>query len=188
MGKSTTAEIFRDEGVPVWDADSAVAELYAKGGEAVEAIASRRPEAVQDGEVDRSALKVWISEDPEALAELEEIVHPLVAKDREKFLKETDAPVVLADIPLLFETGADDDVDAVVVVTAPAEVQRKRVLARPGMTDEMFETILARQLPDERKRARGDFIVETLTMDGARAAVREILKTVRARANARNRT
>ena len=188
MGKSTTAEIFRDEGVPVWDADSAVAELYAKGGEAVEAIASRRPEAVQDGEVDRSALKVWISEDPEALAELEEIVHPLVAKDREKFLKETDAPVVLADIPLLFETGADDDVDAVVVVTAPAEVQRKRVLARPGMTDEMFETILARQLPDERKRARGDFTVETLTMDGARAAVREILKTVRARANARNRT
>lgn len=188
MGKSTTAEIFREEGVPVWDADAVVAELYAKGGEAAEAIASRRPGAVHDGQVDRGALKAWISEDPEALTELEEIVHPLVAKDREEFLKETDARVVLADIPLLFETGADGDVDAVVVVTAPAEVQRKRVLARPGMTDEMFETILAHQMPDDQKRGRGDFIVETLTMDGAREAVREIVKTVKARANARNRT
>lgn len=187
MGKSTTAAMFRDEGVPVWDADEAVTRLYAQGGAAVAPISALRPEAVTDGKVDRGALKSWIAEDKAALGEIEKVVHPLVAADRAAFVAGADAEVVLLDIPLLFEIGAEKEVDAVVVATAPAEVQRQRVMERPGMTDEMFEAILGRQLPDAEKRTRADYIIETLTMDGARQAVRDILKEVRG-GHARNRS
>lgn len=188
MGKSTTAGMFRDEGVPVWDADAAVSRLYAEGGAAVPAIAALRPEAVTGGAVDRAALKAWIADDPGALAAIEAAVHPLVGADREAFLDAATAPVVLVDIPLLFETGADAGVDAVVVVTAPEAVQCERVLARPGMTSAMFETILARQMPDAEKRARADHIIETLGMDAARASVRDILEKVKGQADARDRS
>lgn len=181
MGKSTTAEMFRDEGVPVWDADAAVARLYGKGGAAVPPIAALRPGAVRDGAVDRGALKSWIAEDETALGEIEAAVHPLVAADRRAFVEGAEAEIVVLDIPLLFEIGAQDDVDAVAVVSAPPEIQRDRVMARPGMTDEMFRTIIARQMPDAEKRVRADYVIETLTMDGARAAVRDILEKVRQR-------
>lgn len=187
MGKSTTADMFQAEGVPVWDADASVDRLYSKGGAAVEAIKAIRPSAVRSGEVDRAELRRWTAEDPSALPTLEAAVHPLVAADRAEFLANAEAPVALVDIPLLFETGAETEVDAVVVATAPAEVQRQRVLSRPGMTGEMLSRILARQLPDAEKRARADFIVETLTMDEARETVRNIVKIARARADARDR-
>ena len=187
MGKSTTANMFRAEGVPVWDADEAVARLYARGGAAVAPISALRPEAVRNGMVDRDALKSWIAEDKTALGAIEKVVHPLVAADRAAFVARADADVVLVDIPLLFEIGAGTEVDAVVVVTAPAEVQRQRVMERSGMTDEMFEAILARQMPDAEKRARADYIIETLTMDGARQAVRDIVKGTRG-SHARDRS
>ena len=187
MGKSTTADMFKAEGVPVWDADAAVDRLYSRGGAAVEAVRAIRPAAVRADEVDRDELRRWTAEDRGALPALEAAVHPLVAKDRAEFLAKAEAPVVLLDIPLLFETGAETELDAVVVATAPADVQRQRVLSRPGMTREMFSRILARQLPDAEKRARADFIVETLTMDEARETVRNIVKKARARADARDR-
>jgi len=187
MGKSTTADMFKAEGVPVWDADAAVDRLYSRGGAGVEAVRAIRPAAVRSDEVDRDELRRWTAEDRGALPALEAAVHPLVAKDRAEFLAKAEAPVVLLDIPLLFETGAETELDAVVVATAPADVQRQRVLSRPGMTREMFSRILARQLPDAEKRARADFIVETLTMDEARETVRNIVKTARARADARDR-
>lgn len=155
MGKSTTAAMFAEAGVPVWDADAAVHRLYAFGGAAVAAFQQMHPEAVVDGAVDRVRLKAWIDEDPNALAQIEAVVHPLVAADRARFIEEnTASPVVLLDIPLLFETGAADRMDAVVVVSAPADVQRARVLERGTMTEEQFEMILSKQVPDAVKRAR----------------------------------
>lgn len=171
MGKSTTADMFRALDVPVWDADAAVHRLYQ--GAAVGPVAALCPEAVQQGHIDRAALKAWIARDPSALARLEAVVHPLVSADRARFIDTADAPLVVLDIPLLFETGAD--VDGVLVVTAPPDVQRARVLARPDMDSAQFDRILARQTPDAEKRARADFVIETLDMDSTRAAVQDIV-------------
>jgi dephospho-CoA kinase len=182
MGKTTTAAMFADEGVPVWDADAAVHKIYAKGGPAAEAIAALRPAAVSHGAVDRQALKDWIAEDPQALAQLEGIVHPLVARDRQAFLERAEqqgAGVAVLDIPLIFETGAADKFDTLVVVSAPAEVQRDRVLARGTMTEAQFQQILSRQVPDAEKRARADVVIETTTLEEARAAVRSLLDRLR---------
>ncbi len=179
MGKSTTAGMFADLGVPVWDADAAVHRLYARGGAAVAPIAALRPGAVVDGAVDRAALKRWIDEDRDALSRIEDIVHPLVAADRAAFLERTDADVVLLDIPLLFETGRQGDMDAVVVVSAPPEVQRARVLERGTMTETQFETILAKQVPDSEKRARADYVIQSTSLEAARAAVQDCLRDIR---------
>lgn len=181
MGKSTTAGMFHDLGVPVWDADAAVHRLYAAGGPAAPKIAALCPEAVQDGAVDRARLKAWIASHPGALARLEAVVHPLVAADRAAFIAKAaqdGAKVVLLDIPLLFETGAERAVDAIVVVSAPTELQRQRVLERPGMTEAHLKTILDRQMPDAEKRKRADFIIDTSTMDGARKAVAGVLEKI----------
>jgi len=171
MGKSTTAQMFREAGVPVWDADAAVHRLYQ--GAAVGPVGALCPAAVQDGQIDRAALKDWIARDPDALSQLEAAVHPLVAADRAAFIAQADAPLVVLDIPLLYETGAD--VDGVLVVTAPPDVQRARVLARPGMDAAQFDRILSRQMPDAEKRARADFVIETLDMDRTRTAVQDLV-------------
>jgi dephospho-CoA kinase len=181
MGKSTTADMFRDLGVPVWDADAAVHRLYEKGGAAVEPIREMRPEAVVDGRVDRRALRAWIAEDDGALSRIERIVHPLVAEDRARFVAEADSDMVVLDIPLLFETNAADLVDLVVVVTAPPEVQRARVLARDGMTAEEFASILLKQVPDAEKKGRADRVVPTVSMDQTREQVARIVRDLRSR-------
>ncbi len=177
MGKSTTAGFFRDLGVPVWDADAAVHRLYGPGGAAVDAVGALCPKAVQGGAVDRAILKDWIADDPTALARLERAVHPLVARDRDEFVAAQSGPLVVLDIPLLFETGAK--VDGVLIVTAPEAVQRARVLARPDMSAAQLDAILARQMPDAEKRARADFVIETTDMDSARAAVQTLAERLR---------
>ncbi|MEO0821270.1 MAG: dephospho-CoA kinase [Pseudomonadota bacterium] len=181
MGKSTTAAMFADAGVPVWDADAAVHRLYAPGGRGGPAIAPLASGAVTpDGAVDRARLREALLDDASLLARIEAAIHPLVADDRNAFLAEARAAgsrLALLDIPLLFETGADGWLDRVVVVTAPAEEQRRRVLARPGMTEAAFEAILARQVPDAEKRRRADYLIDTsLGLDAARARVAEILQ------------
>lgn len=179
MGKTTTAEMFAAEGVPVWDADAAVHRLYETGGAAVAPMAALHPAAVIDGRVDRAALKRWIASDPTALGQIEALVHPLVQADRAAFLAGVDGDIALVDIPLLFETGADSSVDAVVVVSAPADVQRQRVLDRGTMEADTFETILAKQMPDAEKRARADYVIETVTLEAARRAVQSVLADIR---------
>jgi dephospho-CoA kinase len=182
MGKTTTAALFAEEGARVHDADAAVHALYARGGAAVAPIAAAFPDAVSAGEVDRWALGRLVAGDPGALRRLEAIVHPLVAAEREVFLAQARADgvaVAVLDVPLLFESGQFEGVDAVVVVSAPAEAQRERVLARPDMTPEKFADLLARQLPDAEKRGRADFVVDTgQGLDAARAQVRALLRTV----------
>lgn len=177
MGKSTTAKMFMDEGVPVHDSDEAVHRLYA--GVAAPLIEARFPGVVTNGVVDREKLSAAVIGKPEALRDLEKIVHPLVRADADAFLarqREAGAPVVVLDIPLLFETGGRERVDQVVVVTAPAQQQRERVLARPGMSEEKFAAILARQVPDAQKRAQADHIIDTgQGMDAARAAVKTLV-------------
>lgn len=184
MGKSTTAQMFAEEGVPVWDADAAVHRLYARGGAAVAPIRELCPEAVVDGAVNRQALKDWIARDSAALAQIETVVHPLVAQDRQAFLTETDADIVLLDIPLLFEGGGAAGMNAVVVVTAPSDVQRARVLDRGTMDETTFETILSKQMPDAEKRDRADYVIETVTLEKARDAVRSVLEDIRGKLNA----
>lgn len=179
MGKSTTAQMFRDLGHPVWDADEAVHRLYAQGGVAVQPVAAAFPAALVAGAIDRAALKQALAEDPGGLSRLEGIVHPLVAADRAQFIRRhLDRPLVVLDIPLLFESGGAADLDGVAVVSTDAETQRARVMARPGMTDEMLAMILARQMPDAEKRARADWVIPTDTLEGARVAVERIADEV----------
>lgn len=177
MGKSTTALMFRQAGIPVHDADSAVHALYA--GKAVPLIEAAFPGTTAAGVVDRQRLGEAVLGRPEALARLEAIVHPLVAEDRDAFLKRAEregAPLVVLDVPLLFETGSERYCDYVAVVTAPAEVQRERVLSRPGMTEEKFEKLLASQMSDSEKRRRADFIIDTSR--GLEAARRDVAKII----------
>ena len=180
MGKSETARLFAAEGIPVHDADAAIARLYGKGGAAALAIAKTFPDAVKNGAVDRAALSALVVKDAAALARLEQLVHPLVQRDREDFLEHATARIVMFDIPLLFEIGADKDMDAVVVASAPEKVRRARVLARPGMTAEKFESLKARQLPDAQKRQQAHYVVVTdKGLDHAREQVRMILADIR---------
>ncbi|MBV0913510.1 dephospho-CoA kinase [Anianabacter salinae] len=181
MGKSTTAAMFAKQGVAVWDADAAVHRLYAAGGDAVAPLARLCPKAIVDGAVDRAQLKAWIARDPAALPQIEAVVHPLVARDRADFLAACTAEIALVDVPLLFETGGDAHVDMTVVVSAPEDVQRARVLSRPGMTEAQLDAILAKQMPDAEKRARADHVIRTTTLEAAEAAVREIVTEIRER-------
>jgi dephospho-CoA kinase len=179
MGKSTTAAMFRDEGVPVWDADAAVHRLYERGGAAVPGVAGLAPGAVRGGAVDRRALREALDADPALFPRLEAVVHPLVAEDRARFLADARGDVVVLDVPLLFERGIEAECDGVAVASAPPEAQMARILARPGMDRAAAALLLARQVPDEHKRARADWVIPTATLDGARAAVRQVLREVR---------
>ncbi|QYM71873.1 dephospho-CoA kinase [Pseudochrobactrum sp. Wa41.01b-1] len=178
MGKSTTAQIFADRGVPVYDADAVVHQLYQS--EAVPLIADAFPEAVIDGQVDRKILSASVLGKPEQFKKLENIVHPLVHAKEQQFLRDAEAKgakLVVLDIPLLFETGGTNRVDKILVVSAPYEMQRERVLSRENMTEEKFQSILARQMPDAEKRAKADFIVDTgQDKEFARQQVSEILE------------
>lgn len=180
MGKSTTAQIFRDEGIAVYDADATVHELYS--GEATPLIEAAFPNTTKDGTVDRAKLSEYVIGKPENMKKLEAIIHPLVHKQEQAFLKQAETrgdKLVVLDIPLLFETGGKNRVDKIIVVTAPAEVQRQRVLARDGMTEEKFEAILARQVPDREKREQADFVIDTsLGLEAANEQVREIVASL----------
>jgi dephospho-CoA kinase len=184
MGKSTTAGLFAAEGLPVYDADAAVHALYAPGGAAVGPLGAAFPGVVVAGAVDRARLSEAVVGRPEAMARLEAIVHPLVRQAQIDFLAKAEAagaPIVVLDIPLLFETGGDRFVDAVVVVSAPLELQRARVLDRPGMSPEKFEAILAKQTPDAEKRRRADYVIDTgQGLEAAREQVRSVLAAARA--------
>jgi dephospho-CoA kinase len=186
MGKSTTAAMFAARGVPVYDADAAVHAVYAAGGEAVAPIEWAFPGVMDaSGGVDRNKLKARVLDDAAALRQLESIVHPVVARRQQAFLEAAEAAgadIAVLDVPLLFETGGERRFDAVAVVTAPAAVQRARVLSRPGMTPEAFEAILARQTPDSEKRRRADFVINTgFGLGYAEAQVDEVLKALRSR-------
>ena len=178
MGKSTVAAMFADEGVPVFDADAEVHRLQGKDGALLPAIEAAFPGSTGQEGVKRAELGAMVFDDPAALARLEAIVHPAVAEARAAFLaRHGDAPLVVFDIPLLFEKGGHEAVDRIVVVSAPAEVQRERVLARPGMTAEKFAHILGLQVPDAEKRARADHIIDTgTTLDATRAAVAQLVR------------
>ena len=177
MGKSTVAAMFADAGIPLFDADAVVRALQGPGGRLVPAIEARFPGTTRDGAVDREALAGRVLGDPDALAALESIVHPAVHHERTRFIVEHgDARALLFDIPLLFETGGQEAFDHVIVVSAPAKVQRERVLARPGMTQARLDQILDRQWPDARKREAADFIIDTSgTLEATRAQVGKII-------------
>ena len=183
MGKSTTAQMFRDAGCPVFDADRAVHELYAKGGPAVPIIRAVFPDAISGGAVDRKILGGHMRADPLHLEVLESFIHPLVGKKRQAFFlkaRQERADIVVMDVPLLFETGGEKYVDKIAVVTAPAEIQRERVLARPGMTEDLFGTLLSRQVPDNIKRQKADYLIFTdKGLDHAREQVQTILRELR---------
>ncbi len=183
MGKSTAAAMFADRGHPVWDADAAVHRLYAKGGPAVAPVGAAFATAIRDGAVDRAALKAVLAADPAALARLESIVHPLVAQDRAAFLRDNAAaPLVVLDIPLLFETGAQAQMDGVAVVSTDEAVRRARVLARPGMTAQTLDLILSRQMAEDDKRKLADWIIPSHSLDAAAAAVDAICAEILHRA------
>jgi dephospho-CoA kinase len=180
MGKSTTLQMFADQGVPVYDADAAVHAVYSST--AVPLVEAAFPGTTADGKVDRQKLSQRVLGNPEALKQLEQIVHPLLGAHRQKFLEDAEksgAPIVLMDVPLLFETGGEKRMDAVIVVSAPAELQRQRVLARENMTQDKLDAILARQMPDAEKRQRADFVVDTSRgLEPVRADVKDILAKV----------
>jgi dephospho-CoA kinase len=182
MGKSTAAAMFAAEAVPVWDADAAVHRLYSPGGAGAAALAKDFPEAIlADGSVDRVRLRSCLRANPGAMDLLNALVHPLVAQDRAAFLQQNaKAKVVVLDVPLLYETGLDRACDAVAVVSAPAEVQRARVLAR-GMTEDELALILARQMPDAEKRRRASYVIPSVTLEDTRAAVKDVLADIQRR-------
>lgn len=183
MGKSTVAAMFAEQGAPAFNSDDAVHALYAPGGAAVAPVGEAFPGVVRDGAIDRTALSAQVVNNDEAIARLERIVHPLVRTAQAEFLqasRDAGAHAVVLDIPLLFESGGAASVDKVVVVSAPADLQRARVLARAGMTEQKFEALLARQLPDAEKRARADFVIDTGgDFDATRAQVRAVLDALR---------
>jgi dephospho-CoA kinase len=179
MGKSTASAMLLAEAVPVWDADAAVHRLYAQGGSAVVPISQLHPPSLVRGAIDRAALKTWIAQDPTALTAIEAVVHPLVAEDRADFITKTASDIAVFDIPLLFENQMQGDFDATLLVTAPPATQRARVLARPGMTPQIFDLILDRQMPDRQKRGLATHIVETLSLDQTRAYIRALIAHIR---------
>ena len=181
MGKSTTAQMFVDAGCAHWDADAAVHRLYSKGGAAVDLMKEKFPEAVEMGAVSRTALKNIISANPEALKLIESIVHPLVAADRTDFIEKADADILVFDIPLLFETGGEKAMDAVAVVYVSDEVQQERVMARGTMTLDQFMAIKSKQMPASEKCTRADFVIETDTLEHARAQVHHIVEQIKKR-------
>ncbi len=187
MGKSTTANMFRDAGIPVFDSDAAVHALYARGGEAVPLIRAAFPGSVENGEVSRAKLSESLARSPTGFDRLNAIVHPLVNARKQAFLDEArknGASLVVLDIPLLFETGAEKSVDGILVVTAPEDVQRGRVLEREGMTAAKFRQILSRQLPDAEKRKRADYLIDTsLGLEAARKSVQALIAELKSGAN-----
>lgn len=187
MGKSTTADMFADAGIPVFDSDAVVHRLYAPGGAAVGPVEAAFPGVTEQQGVSRAKLSEALARDPQGFDRLNAIVHPLVAREREVFLSRAQSDghaLVVFDIPLLFETGGEAHVDGVLVVTAPADVQRSRVLSRPGMTEDKLEQILARQTPDAEKRQRADFLIDTSKgMDAARKAVDSLIAELSAASN-----
>lgn len=185
MGKSTVTRMFEDEGAAVWNADDAVHRLYAVGGAGVAAISSRFSAAIVDGAVDRTILARLTLDDPSALAALEAIVHPLVSADRARFLDaaaRAGADIAILDIPLLFEKGYEKFFDAVIVVSAPAEIQKARVMARPGMSEKKFRSILMKQTPDAEKRRRADYVIDTsVSLDATREQARAVVAALKER-------
>ena len=184
MGKSTTARFFADAGCPVWDADAAVRRLYAPKGAAVGPIGAWLPAAIVNGAVDRGVLKTELTVNPQVLAQIEAIVHPLVAIDRQDFLRQANGDILVLDIPLLFEKSYEAEMDATLLVTAPPAVQRARVLARAGMTQAILDTIMARQMPDAEKRSRATHIIETLGLEAAHQGVLALIAHIRGQRNA----
>ncbi|WP_050604652.1 dephospho-CoA kinase [Ruegeria sp. 6PALISEP08] len=180
MGKSTTAQMFVEEGCALWDADAAVHRLYAPGGTAVEPMRASFPAAIVDGAVSRDGLKQIIAADADVLKVIEAIVHPLVAADRAEFRESTSTDISVFDIPLLFETGGDAAMDAIACVSIPADEQKRRVLKRGTMTEVQFEEIRSKQMPNEEKCARSDFVIVTDTLDHARAQVQDVVRQIRA--------
>lgn len=183
MGKSTTAAMFREAGIPVYDADAEVHKAYDVGGAAVEPVGAAFPGVVKDGKVDREELRKRVLGNPEALKVLNGIVHPIVGRARAQVFEDAQAAgadMVILDVPLIFETGGEKNMDKVIVVSAPAEMQRARVLAREGMTPERLDAILAQQVPDAEKRARADYVIDTgQGLDHARLQVAEVLLDLR---------
>ena len=183
MGKSTTAAMFREAGIPVYDADAAVHAAYDVGGIAVGPVGEAFPGVVRDGRVDREALRQAVLGKPEAMARLNGIVHPLIGRDRAAVFEQaaaSGADMIIMDVPLIFETGGEKNMDAVIVVSAPAKMQRERVLAREGMNPERLDAILAQQVPDAEKRARADYVVDTgQGLEHARAQVQAIIAALR---------
>jgi dephospho-CoA kinase len=179
MGKSTVAKMFEEEGAPAFNSDDAVHALYAKGGEAVTPVGAAFPSALRDGAIDRATLSALVVDNPDALKRLEAIVHPLVRKAQAAFLerhRHDGKRAAVLDIPLLFESKAARALDKIVVVSAPADIQRARVLARPGMTEDKFNFILSRQTPDAEKRARADFVIDTgMPLEETRKQIRAVL-------------
>ena len=183
MGKSTVAQMFAEEGAPAFNSDDAVHALYARGGDAVAPVEAAFPGVANNGAIDRSALSARLVDNPQAIKQLEAIVHPLVRQAQTEFLqrhRQAGASAVILDIPLLFQSGGAERVDQIVVVSAPADVQKKRVMSRPGMSEEKFATLLSRQMPDAEKRARADFVIDTGgPFDATRAQVRAVLDALR---------